>query len=248
MGRGGTSSVTGSRSASPYTDEDDAYTTRSAPASRAAIRTLSVPVALASCDARGAATDRATDGMAASWNTRATPSVARPTVARCRTSPSMTSTSPSTSDRFSSTRTPNPRERSSRTRFEPMNPAPPVTRQSSLTERSSGPGAGRSRALQELGQGLVALAARLGPVRRHQVLQQGPDPPRLALRRRRGEQLDPPVQRVRVGFGAQPRHEDLVGAGGQRALLGQEDLLLQLLPRPDARELDGHVDVGLEAG
>src|SRR6266498_224339 len=213
MGRGGTSSVTGSRSASPYTDEDDAYTTRSAPASRAAIRTLSVPVALASCDARGAATDRATDGMAASWNTRATPSVARPTVARCRTSPSMTSTSPSTSERFSrrpvdrlsSTRTPNPRERSSRTRFEPMNPAPPVTRQSSLTERSSGPGAGRSRALQELGQGLVALAARLG------------------LRRRRGEQLDPPLQRFRVGFGAQARHEDLVGAGGQRALLGQDD-------------------------
>ena len=91
---------------------------------------------LASLLAIGSASERGTDGMAASWKMRSMPSQARATAASSRTSPSMSSMSPATSARFSRlpekklsmTRTRSPRASSARTIDEPMNPAPPVTK------------------------------------------------------------------------------------------------------------------------
>jgi len=51
----------------PYTDEDEAMTTRSVLASRAASTTLSVPVTLTALVASGSCTERGTDGRAARW-------------------------------------------------------------------------------------------------------------------------------------------------------------------------------------
>ena len=72
----------------PYTEDDDAYTTRGTPAVRAACRTCSVPVTLFSLAPRGSATDRGTDRMAAWWKMTFAPAAARSTVARSRMSPS----------------------------------------------------------------------------------------------------------------------------------------------------------------
>jgi hypothetical protein len=84
----------------------------------------------------GSASERGTDGMAASWNTTSTPAQARAMVAGSRMSPSTSSMSPATSARFSrlpekklsTTRTLSPRDNNARAIEEPMNPAPPVTR------------------------------------------------------------------------------------------------------------------------
>ena len=57
----------GSSGRSPYTDDDEAYTTRRTPARRAASSTFNVPVTLWSLAPSGSATERGTERMAAWW-------------------------------------------------------------------------------------------------------------------------------------------------------------------------------------
>ena len=129
-------STFGSVGVSPYAEELAAKTSRRTLAWRAASSTTVVPWTLASIDACGSSTERATEGIAASWKTTSTPFIARSTSAASTIEPSTISTSPfspSTLDR-------RPVEKSSRMRTrsplassfsaidEPMNPAPPVTR------------------------------------------------------------------------------------------------------------------------
>src|SRR5205823_7924323 len=131
---------------SPYTDDDDAYTTRATRARRAASSTWSVPVTLFALAPRGSFTDRGTDRIAAWWKTTRTPRVARSTTPRCRMSPRTTSSRRPNAlakgrllrapvEKLSSTRTRAPSARSRSTRWEPMKPAPPVTRNRSATRR-----------------------------------------------------------------------------------------------------------------
>src|SRR5262245_12219231 len=83
-------------------------------------------------------------GLAARWNTRSQPSVARATVAGSVIEPTTCST-PSMADsagRRSSTRTCSPRATSAATRCRPMKPHPPVTR----LRRTKPPFAGRKAA------------------------------------------------------------------------------------------------------
>ena len=49
----------------PYTEEEEAITTRRTPISRAACSTFTVPVAFISWQTRGSATERGTEGRAA---------------------------------------------------------------------------------------------------------------------------------------------------------------------------------------
>src|SRR5206468_8472081 len=91
IGAGGCSSRLGGSGRSPYTDDDDAYTTRATRARRAASSTLSVPVTLFSLAPRGSFTDRGTDRIAAWWKTTRTPRAARSTTARFLMSPRLTS-------------------------------------------------------------------------------------------------------------------------------------------------------------
>ena len=141
MGAAGWSSRLGRSGRSPYTDDDDAYTTRATRARRAASSTWSVPVTLFALAPRGSFTDRGTDRIAAWWKTTPTPRVARSTTARCRMSPRTTSSRRPNAlakgrllrapvEKLSSTRTRAPSARSRSTRWEPMKPAPPVDRKS----------------------------------------------------------------------------------------------------------------------
>src|SRR5689334_22559585 len=65
IGAGGCSSHFGSGGSSPYTDDDEAYTTRRTPARRAASSTVRVPLTLWSLAPSGSSTERGTDRMAA---------------------------------------------------------------------------------------------------------------------------------------------------------------------------------------
>ena len=101
---------------SPYADELAAKTTRRTRAWRATSRTTVVPCTPESIVACGFSTERTTLGMAASWKTTSTPSMARATVAGSTTLPSMSSTLPGSVSMFwrrpleksSSTRTRSP--------------------------------------------------------------------------------------------------------------------------------------------
>src|SRR3954451_666707 len=112
----------------------DANTNRSTPASAAPRSISNVPRALISKFSTGSATDSTTDPNAARWITRSTPRVARATASGSRMSPTTRSISRSGGSssreprtRLSKTRT-SCEESSCRSRFAPMNPAPPVTR------------------------------------------------------------------------------------------------------------------------
>ena len=110
--------------------------TRRTPAFFASCSTFSVPPMLTSLLEIGSASDRGTEGIAASWYTNSTPAQARAVAAGSRMSPSISSMSFARSARFSRlpekklsrTRTLSPRVSSARAMEEPMNPAPPVTR------------------------------------------------------------------------------------------------------------------------
>ena len=94
-----------------------------------------MPSTLTAVDVSGSCTERGTDRSAPWWKTSSTPRTAVCTRSYERRSPSTTSTSRPSEARFarlpveklSSTRTSSPRSSSASTRFEPMNPAPPVT-------------------------------------------------------------------------------------------------------------------------
>ncbi len=98
----------------------------------------SVPVTFAELAPRGSATERGTERMAAWWNTPDTPRIARSTTGKRRMSPRMTSSRalPRANARFfmlpleksSRTRTRCPSASKRSTMWEPMKPAPPVTR------------------------------------------------------------------------------------------------------------------------
>src|SRR3990167_6012357 len=119
-------------------DEDEAYTTRRTPASRAASRRFSVPVTLFSFAPSGSSTERGTERMAAWWKITSTPRAASAVARKSRRSPSTTSSRESADakarcsrlpeEKLSRTRTRWPSRRSRSTTWEPMNPAPPVTR------------------------------------------------------------------------------------------------------------------------
>src|SRR5437763_8349826 len=73
-GAGGMSSVSGSVGWSPYTDDDDEYTTRRTPASTAAFSTRRLPVTLTACVPMGSSIERGTRASAAVRKTTARPS------------------------------------------------------------------------------------------------------------------------------------------------------------------------------
>src|SRR5438093_305833 len=87
MGAGRWSSRLGSSGRSPYTEDDEAYTTRFTCRRRAASSTCSVPFTLLSLAPSGSFTERGTERMAAWWNTTAAPSSARSTSSSRRMSP-----------------------------------------------------------------------------------------------------------------------------------------------------------------
>src|SRR2546430_13206383 len=76
IGAGGCSSCFGRSGRSPYTDDDDPYTTRATRPRRAASSTLSVPVTLFSLAPSGSFTERGTDRIAAWWKMTRTPRAA----------------------------------------------------------------------------------------------------------------------------------------------------------------------------
>src|SRR5918994_4140513 len=61
---------------SPYAEEEPAYNTLFTCASRAAMSTFSVASMLATWEVSGSCTERGTDGIAAWWSTKSTPSTA----------------------------------------------------------------------------------------------------------------------------------------------------------------------------
>src|SRR5262249_27906192 len=97
---------------------------------------MTVPVAQVSCDSRGASKLRVTEGKAARWNTTSQSRTARATAATSVTLPWTTSTRSRTAVRLASwpvlrlskTRTCQPCSSRASTRWEPMKPAPPVTK------------------------------------------------------------------------------------------------------------------------
>src|SRR5919106_3995148 len=124
----------------------DAYTNRRTPERRAASSMLIVPTTFTSASRRGLLTDTRTSIWAAKWNTipgrslrsnPATNSASRisPTarVTPCSIAAAMLASRPV--ERSSATTTSCPRSRRASTTWEPMKPAPPVTR--ALTRRSS---------------------------------------------------------------------------------------------------------------
>src|SRR5207253_2418257 len=76
IGSGFAVSIRGRSPEFPYTDDDEAQTTRRTPSSRAARRTLSVPSTLTALVVSGSCTERGTDGSAPWWNTTSMPRVA----------------------------------------------------------------------------------------------------------------------------------------------------------------------------
>ncbi len=107
-GTSGAVSGVGRISAPPYTDDDDAATTRRTPASRLATSTVRVPPVFARSVASGCSTLRNTARWAAWWKTTSQPATARATA-------SGSATSPSTSSAAGLTYSSWPVERSSRT-------------------------------------------------------------------------------------------------------------------------------------
>src|SRR5262244_4106857 len=92
MGAVGCSSRLGRSGRSPYTDDEEAYTTRGFFFWRAAAtKTCSVPVTFEALAPRGSATERGTERMAAWWKTAVTPWTARSTAFRFARSPRMIS-------------------------------------------------------------------------------------------------------------------------------------------------------------
>ena len=73
MGSGVMSSRFGRSGFAPYTDDDEANTTRRTPASRAVSRMLRVPVTFDSLLVSGSCTERGTEGRAAWWKTTSQP-------------------------------------------------------------------------------------------------------------------------------------------------------------------------------
>ena len=130
------SSRFGNAGLAPYTEDDEATTTWSAPCRRAASNTIIVPVALTSWVAIGSVRERGTEGRAAKCTTASVPSITPSRSSALRMEPSTTFTEGAFA-RFSR----DPVEKSSRTttwstnssaasvrqRFVPMKPAPPVT-------------------------------------------------------------------------------------------------------------------------
>ena len=139
MGAVGWSSRLGRSGRSPYTEDEDAYTTRGFFFWRAAAtRTWSVPVTFEALAPSGSATERGTERIAAWWKTAVTPRTARSTVARLLRSPRMILSrllpfakarlARLPVEKLSSTRTRCPCASRRSTTCEPMKPAPPVTR------------------------------------------------------------------------------------------------------------------------
>ena len=95
-----------------------------------------MPVQFTAWEPLGSSTERCTEGRAAKWKTASQPRTALSQAARSRTSPFSRSTCLATGwrlarvpvTRLSRTRTSQPRASAASTRWEPMNPAPPVTR------------------------------------------------------------------------------------------------------------------------
>src|SRR3954451_8774512 len=117
----------------------EVFTTRPTPASRAASSTLIVPTTLTPASQAGSSIDLRTSICAARWKTMSGRAAAR--ALRIRSASRMSASSkPAPRDsatvrfsrlpvaRLSMTRTSSPRSSSASTRFEPMKPAPPVTR------------------------------------------------------------------------------------------------------------------------
>src|SRR5215471_19105535 len=148
----GARSETGRVSGVPYTAAEEAKTSRDTPSATAASSTFSVPWTFTACSSAGLSRPRAAPGKAARWNTASTFRVAFLTRSRSRRSPMTTSRRPSGAtsragsagernrwaarcrfrsepvERLSSTRTAAPPSSKRSTRWDPRNPAPPVTR------------------------------------------------------------------------------------------------------------------------
>src|SRR5713226_1777861 len=159
-GAGRVVSTFGFTSEFPYTAALEANTTLRTLASTAAFRTPSVPWTFVRQYASGCATLSGTDVFAARWYTISWPAIAADNAFRFRIEARFTRTSRGTVSRFRS----DPVERSSRTatsfraprcstRWEPMKPAPPVTRTrvpsmgSRRTEGDGHKGSGAARGL-----------------------------------------------------------------------------------------------------
>src|SRR5215471_2428780 len=151
-GLSGARSETGSVSGVPYTAAEEAKTSRDTPSATAASSTFSVPCTFTACSSAGLSRPRAAPGKAARWNTASTFRVAFLTRSRSRMSPMTTSRRPSRAtsragsagernrwaarcrfrsgpvERLSRTRTAAPLSSKRSTRWDPRNPAPPVTR------------------------------------------------------------------------------------------------------------------------
>ena len=136
MGAGGMVSTLGNVGVSPYAEEDAANTTRFTLASRAATRTLSVPSMLILFVSMGSLTERGTEVRAARCSTNSASCMALRTTSMSVMLPLIKVILLRTSARFSSfpdersssTTTLWPRRTSSSTVFDPIKPAPPVTR------------------------------------------------------------------------------------------------------------------------
>src|SRR5882724_10052884 len=87
MGAGAWSSRLGSSGLAPYTDDEEAYTTRGTAWRRAASSTCRVPSTLLALAPSGSATERGTERMAAWWKMTAAPATARSTSSSRLTSP-----------------------------------------------------------------------------------------------------------------------------------------------------------------
>ena len=130
------SSRLGSVGVLPYADEEPAYTRRLTPASRAATSTLSEASMFARLDVIGSFTERGTEVRAARCRTYSASCMAFRTTSMSVTLPLMkvillrisARLSSLPDERSSRTTTLWPRLTSSSTVFEPMKPAPPVTR------------------------------------------------------------------------------------------------------------------------
>src|SRR3990172_868053 len=137
MGAGGGASRLGRAGRAPAVGEGG-YRTRGTGASRAAVRRFSVPVTLFSFAPSGSSTERGTERMAAWWKITSTPRAASAVARKSRRSPSTTSSRESADakarcsrlpeEKLSRTRTRWPSRRRRSTTWEPINPAPPVTR------------------------------------------------------------------------------------------------------------------------
>src|SRR5206468_29647 len=215
----------------PYTGHDDANATLSAPASAAAVSTLTVPRTFASASASGSSRLPGTDVKAARWKTRLASAKARLRALGSRIEPFTTVTRSLTPARFWS----RPTVRSSRattsflparrpTRWDPMNPPPPVTatrfprsigaaepRAAVKGSEASGPshvdGAVRGHADDEVLGGEHVLRPRVLRLRAADGVEV-PEPPRPraidARVQRHGVRVHPEGGEIERGFGDRP--------------------------------------------